>query len=141
MRLYGLRAQCYYRLGKYEQSIADCTQFIGLEPSDASGYEARAEAYIQMKNFASALPDLKKAVALKTTRPRTYEKLGLCEMQLGRCDDSVTDLSTAIKLFPRYAEAYHVRAQGVQGPGKQTRLRPKMIRRAKHLGFRGEGAV
>jgi tetratricopeptide (TPR) repeat protein len=117
-RLFALRAQCFYRVGKYTDSIADCTKFIELDPSSPTGYESRAEAFLHLQKFADALNDLKKAAALDTPRARTFKQLGFCQLQIGQNEDAAANFSQAIKIFPRYAEAYHLRAKALRSLGK-----------------------
>ena len=139
-RLYGLRSQCFYRTGKYPETLADCTKYIELEPKSPLGYEARAQTYVQLQKFEIAVPDLKMAVSINSGHPRTFKQLGFCQLQLGQYQEALTNLSQAIKLFPRYAEAYHLRAQALKNLGKDKDAADDE-RTAKRMGYQSQPAV
>ena len=118
-RLYGLRAQCFYKTANYNAAIDDCTKFIELRPQSNAALEARAEALIKLGDYAGAEKDLEKAVEQKTMRPRTFKQLGLCQVKLGKYNEAEITLSKAVTLFPKYAVAYELRAEAMQNLGQQ----------------------
>ncbi|HEY9759560.1 MAG TPA: tetratricopeptide repeat protein [Oculatellaceae cyanobacterium] len=139
-RLYGLRGHCYYRLKKYREAVADCTKVLELEPGELTAYESRAEAYIHLDDFSAAERDLLQAVALKTIRARTYKQLGLCQLKRGDNENAVTSFSAAIAHYPRYAEAFHLRAEAYRKLGKPVVAASDEVE-ARKLGFNLDGAV
>lgn len=118
-RLYGLRAECFYKTANYNAAIADCTKYIELRPKSSAALEARAEALIKLDDYAGAERDLEQAVELKTQRPRTYKQLGLCQVKLAKYNKAQTNLSKAVELFPKYAEAYELRGKVMEKLGNQ----------------------
>jgi len=139
-RIYGLRAGCLYRIGKYAEAIADCDQFIQGEPTNPQGYESRGEARLRLHNLTQAADDFQKSIDLKTKRVRSYKQLGFCQLQQGKYQDAVASLSVAIERHPKYAEAFHLRAQAMKGLGQYASA-AEDERTATRLGFRPDDSV
>ncbi|GHS89546.1 hypothetical protein FACS189487_09970 [Campylobacterota bacterium] len=60
---YRERGISYHRLGDYTKAIADCTQFIELDPS-ARAYNDRSYLYHGLNDYKNATKDAKKACEL-----------------------------------------------------------------------------
>ena len=56
------RGWTYFRMGNYEQAIADYNQALQLDPDDGLIYRNRAEAYEAMGNKDQAIADYKKTL-------------------------------------------------------------------------------
>lgn len=115
-KCYALRAQCFFKLGKYSECISDCDQFIKTEGETGfayairAGYESRAEAFMRLGNYEAARRDFLKAIEYKTERARTYKQLAVCQIKSGDYREAESSLTAAIKLFPKYAEAFELRS-------------------------------
>ncbi len=51
--------------GRYDQSIADYSRALELNPNFAEAYNSRAYAYMTKQDYAHALPDLDRAIQLR----------------------------------------------------------------------------
>ena len=71
---------------------------------------------------------------------RSYKQLGFCQLQQGKYQDAVASLSVAIERHPKYAEAFHLRAQAMKGLGQYASA-AEDERTATRLGFRPDDSV
>jgi len=145
-RIVALRAQCYYKVGKFKECEADCTRVIGLRPDFFPGYEARGEARLQMGDFVGASKDFETAIKLARARPagqfgqgtiraRTFKQLAFCQQKLGLNTLACANLNEAIKMFPKYVDAYKLRSDVMKklGNDQAAEIDAKM---AEKLGLR-----
>jgi serine/threonine protein kinase/Flp pilus assembly protein TadD len=58
------RAQLFAKEKRHEYAIADLTQIINLEPTNAEAYELRADCYDSMARYAEATSDYKLALEI-----------------------------------------------------------------------------
>ncbi|GFZ17319.1 tetratricopeptide repeat (TPR)-like superfamily protein [Actinidia rufa] len=58
------RALCFLKLGKYEDTIKDCTKALELNPNYVKALLRRGEAHEKLEHFEEAVADLKKVVEL-----------------------------------------------------------------------------
>ncbi|XP_024025700.1 tetratricopeptide repeat protein 1 [Morus notabilis] len=58
------RAICYLKLGKYEDTVKECTKALELNPSYIKALLRRAEAREKLENFEEAIADMKKSLEL-----------------------------------------------------------------------------
>ncbi|KAJ4709462.1 tetratricopeptide repeat protein 1-like [Melia azedarach] len=58
------RGICFLKLGKYEESIKECTKALQLNPSYMKALVRRAEAHEKLEHFEEAIADLKKILEL-----------------------------------------------------------------------------
>ena len=63
--------------GKYEESLADYTAAIRLEPSVKS-YHGRADVHLAREDYAAAVDDSTKALELDSDDPWCYHQRGAC---------------------------------------------------------------
>lgn len=103
------RGYGYYKLGRYDEAIADYNKTLALDPSDASTYHNRGVSYYRLRQFDLALADYNKALELKLDNGEVYNNRGAVYASLGRSDAAIADFTKAIALTPEYAEAYNNR--------------------------------
>ncbi|GAB4838164.1 hypothetical protein Ancab_027693 [Ancistrocladus abbreviatus] len=53
-------AMCYLKLGKYEETVKECTKALELNPAYIKALARRAEAYEKLERFEDAIADMKK---------------------------------------------------------------------------------
>ncbi|KAJ9557768.1 hypothetical protein OSB04_012382 [Centaurea solstitialis] len=58
------RATCFFKLGKYEDSIKECTKALELNPTYMKPMLRKAEAHEKLENYDEAIADLKKILEL-----------------------------------------------------------------------------
>ncbi|OMO97097.1 Tetratricopeptide-like helical [Corchorus capsularis] len=79
------RAICFLKLGKYEETIKECTKALELDPSYEKALLRRAEAHEKLENFEAAIADMKKILelnpsndqarrAIRSLEPKAEEK-------------------------------------------------------------------
>lgn len=113
-----LRAQSYYTLGKYEESIQDYNVYIDIKP-DAVSYHNRAMCYYSLNRYEQAYKDFTRSID-KVKKPKmiesdklTYYYRGRTSRELNRHADAIEDYTKAISLSTDIhfnAEAYVWRA-------------------------------
>ncbi|GAB2219183.1 hypothetical protein Drorol1_Dr00006814 [Drosera rotundifolia] len=59
------RGICYLKLGKYEETIKECTKAIELNPAYIKALLRRADAYERLERFEDAIGDCKKILELE----------------------------------------------------------------------------
>ena len=95
--------------GDVDRAMADSEEMIRLRPQAADGYVARGGAHWFKRDFDRALADFDKAQQLATIRLLFYYRAECCRDK-GDFQRAFSDLSEAIRLDPKYAEAYRRRA-------------------------------
>ncbi|KAG7961053.1 hypothetical protein I3843_10G158600 [Carya illinoinensis] len=58
------RAICFLKLGKYDETIKECTKALELNPTYMKALSRRGEAYEKLERFEEAIVDLKKILEL-----------------------------------------------------------------------------
>ncbi|KAK8697486.1 hypothetical protein V6N13_113631 [Hibiscus sabdariffa] len=58
------RAVCYLKLGRYEETIKECTKALELNPSYIKALVRRGEAHEKLEHFEEAISDMKKILEL-----------------------------------------------------------------------------
>ncbi|KAL0013449.1 hypothetical protein SO802_000518 [Lithocarpus litseifolius] len=58
------RAICYTKLGKYDETIKECTKSLGLNPTYMKSLVRRGEAHEKLEHFEEAIADMKKILEL-----------------------------------------------------------------------------
>jgi tetratricopeptide (TPR) repeat protein len=62
--------------------------------------------YLYADNYKKAKPLLEDAIKLRPNEPLPHDKLGVAYFKLGQPDRAIFELQKAVKLAPRYDEAY-----------------------------------
>ncbi|KAI3754534.1 hypothetical protein L1987_54319 [Smallanthus sonchifolius] len=64
------RATCFFKLGKYEDTVKECTKALELNPSYMKALIRRGEAHEKLENYDEAITDMKKILELD---PSSYQ--------------------------------------------------------------------
>ena len=96
------RAQAWYELKRYDDSIADLNEAIRLKPDSASVYNRRGLAYSYSGRHEQAIPDYTKAIALQPDMAMAYNNRGWAHLELGHHEEALADLNRALDLEPAH---------------------------------------
>ena len=90
-------------LDRLEETIADCTEAIRLDPDSPRLYLERAEADSKLDRFEEAVADYDRAIGLDSDNAAAY--LGRChaKSELGKHEEAIEDYDQAVDLDPASA--------------------------------------
>jgi tetratricopeptide (TPR) repeat protein len=103
------RGNSHILYGNYDAAIADCTEAIQLDPSNAPAHATRGEAYRLKQEYEKAFADLNVAIILDPKQAMPYSRRGAILVVRRDYDKAITDFDTAIRLDPELAMAYGCR--------------------------------
>lgn len=117
-----LRAQTNFNLGNYDQAFTDYSTVIRSSPGFAGAYRERGLINLYVfEDYESALADFNTAIDIQDHPSEggfldlfyanMYFYRGRAHTKLDNYDSAIADYSSAIKLFPRFADAYMTRAE------------------------------
>ncbi|XP_078174775.1 uncharacterized protein LOC144568342 [Carex rostrata] len=69
------RAICFSKLGKYEETIKECTKALELNPSYIKALLRRGEAHEKLENYDQAISDMKKVAELDPSNEQARRAL------------------------------------------------------------------
>jgi tetratricopeptide (TPR) repeat protein len=104
---YYARAITYFRLGRYEDAITDCTKAIAVEHEMAGAWVFRGVAYLKLGQKAKALFNCNMAIRINPKYPLAWFHRGLIYADLGHWDQARADYAMALKLDPTFAKAWN----------------------------------
>ena len=92
-------------LHRLEETIADCTEAIRLDPDSPRLYLERAGAHSMLDRYEEAVADYDRAIGLDPDHAAAY--LGRChaKSELGRHEEAIEDYDHAVRLDPVSASA------------------------------------
>ena len=92
--------------GDLDQTIADFTKAIDLNPGHAAAYSWRGLVYNEKGDPDRAIDDFNQAIDLDPGHAAAYSGRGSAYYAKGNPDKAITDFTRAIELDPNIAEAY-----------------------------------
>lgn len=72
---HGNRGACFLKLGKYDDSIKECTKALELNPTYTKALVRRAEAHEKLDHLEEAIADLKKVLEVEPTNDQVRRTL------------------------------------------------------------------
>ncbi|KAL6883752.1 hypothetical protein ACP4OV_011166 [Aristida adscensionis] len=69
------RAVCFLKLGKYDETIKECTKALELNPSYLKALLRRAEAHEKLEHYDEAIADMKKIIELDPSNEQAKRSL------------------------------------------------------------------
>jgi tetratricopeptide (TPR) repeat protein len=69
------RAVCFLKLGKYDETIKECTKALELNPSYLKALLRRAEAHEKLEHYDEAIADMKKILELDSSNQQAKRSL------------------------------------------------------------------
>ena len=85
------------RAGKYEDSIADCTQSLKLNCGRTHLRYSRGISYGKLKQYDLAIKDLSEAIDMYPEYGAAYFQRAQIYKAMGKQDDADRDMQSAIK--------------------------------------------
>jgi tetratricopeptide (TPR) repeat protein len=127
-RTYYNRGLAYRRLGRLQMAVADYTQAIHRDPTNADALNNRAFVYIKLKLYHGAVRDSTRAIAINPNQANYHVNRALAFRQLGLYPQALTDINQAIRLNPGRAMSYYTRAIIYKRMGNKARYGADMVR-------------
>jgi len=93
-----IRAQAYFRLGRYDESAADFAVAVRASPEDASLWFGKAQAHERLEQFSEAMASYNSALAIEPDNVRAVYARGACMNLMGDLDGAVAAYADAIAL-------------------------------------------
>jgi len=119
---YSERAYQYHLMGHYDESIADCTEAIRLNPQDASAYNNRGLSYHYGKaDYNRAIADYTEAIRLNPQDASAYNNRGFSYNSKKDYKRAIADCTEAIRLNPQFPIAYGIRGLAYNNKGDYDR--------------------
>jgi len=106
-----IRGREHRTRGRYEESLADYSAAIGLEPGLSRAFAGRASTYALREQFPSALADFDRAIELNPQHAKAFANRGYVYRMTGRYAEALADYDRAIALNPHYPWAVCGRGQ------------------------------
>ncbi|XP_062078512.1 uncharacterized protein LOC133783012 [Humulus lupulus] len=69
------RAICYLKMGKYEETVKECTKALELNPSYIKALLRRGEAHEKLEHFEEAIADMKKILDLDPSNDQARKSI------------------------------------------------------------------
>ncbi|XVF47841.1 hypothetical protein PTKIN_Ptkin03bG0143100 [Pterospermum kingtungense] len=73
------RGVCFLKLGKYEETIKECTKALELNPSYIKALVRRGEAHEKLEHFEEAIADMKKILELDPSNDQARKSIRCLE--------------------------------------------------------------
>ena len=109
----GQNGKKYFKTGnefvdnlKYDDAVAQFTNAIGLEPSNADYYYARAQVFEKLLKYEDAKADYEKSIIFKPKNVDPLISLGTVLNKLGKFEEALTLLNRATRLEKRNSAIY-----------------------------------
>jgi tetratricopeptide (TPR) repeat protein len=114
-------ARAYMNQDNCEQTMAECTQAIQLDPQIYRAYADRAYCFFKLGRIRQGFEDSEKAITLYTVNPldgaigTTYKNRGKAFKMIGKTKESSTDQAKA-QIYEGLREATKEREKGLLNP-------------------------
>lgn len=108
----------FYEAGKFDDAIAQYTNAIGLEPSNADYYCARGESYEKQLKYAEARADYEKAMVVEPKAAKQVIRLGIVANRTGKFDEALSLLNRASEMERRNVLIYSEKVIALTGLGR-----------------------
>lgn len=99
----------YQSTSEDSKALADFSEAIDADPTDALAFAARGSLLIRKEDFLSARNDLNAAIRLNPSLAAARTARGLLNLYTGKLADCVEDSTEALRLDPRQQAAYNNR--------------------------------
>lgn len=103
------RALIYQQMGKPNETLADITKVLQLQPNNAKAHYINADCIEQQGSVPLAIQEYSRAIELDANEPLFYLRRGLANAKAGNSSAAIQDMSAAININTQYAEAWYWR--------------------------------
>lgn len=104
-----LQAETNYRKGKYQDTIADLSQAIKINPKYIAAYNNRGLTYLELKQYPQAMADVNQAIKINPNHAESYKNRGNVYLALKQYRQAIKEFDQSIKINPKYDKAYYER--------------------------------
>jgi tetratricopeptide (TPR) repeat protein len=108
-KVYESRGDAYYEKKDYNRAIAEYTEAIKLDPSNAFYFNIRGDAYYLKEDYDRAIADYTEAIRLEPDNAFYFNIRGDAYYQKNDYDRAIADYTEAIKLEPDNAWYFNKR--------------------------------
>ena len=99
------RARIYLQLGNSDRAIADITQALSLDPTNAALYLYSGDTYGAIGNYKKAIEDFTSLIKLEPNNAEAYSRRGYYKSLMGLYEMALADLLAALEISPRLGSA------------------------------------
>ena len=96
----------FHRRGNYDRAIADYSESIRQNQSNAASYYGRGVAYKMKGNYELAIADFNDAIRLDPNQPLAYFNRGDCYQNKHAYPQALADFNAAIRLNPKESQLF-----------------------------------
>jgi tetratricopeptide (TPR) repeat protein len=115
---YDNRGVAYGELGQWDNTIADFSRAIEIDPGYAKAYYDRGIAYGNLSQWNLAIVDFSKAIEIDQKYTDAFSDRGNAYSNLGQLDKAIADFSKAIEIDPGNSIAYYDRGNAHSNLGQ-----------------------
>lgn len=106
------RANIYIKLQKFNEAIADYTEFLKFDAENVDVYNTRAAAYFQVSKFNEAIADYDKVIKLKPADAETYKNRAAAKSRIKDWQGTILDYSAYLQKVPNPTDNSIFRVRG-----------------------------
>lgn len=133
--IYGSLAECYYGIGKYQESLTEINQALSMTADNGQYYITRAQIRRAMGDTEKALESATAAVEKLPGSVKAIVEKGLCEVSAENYEEASNLFGEVIMDAPDNAYNYLLRAEVMRSHLKQTAQAGKLYQRVIDLDF------
>lgn len=110
-----IRANIFYRQGKYQEAINEFTKSLESFPNDLNSCHFRGMSRIAVKDYEGAKNDFSKSIEmnelsgkpeLRKTLVEAYHQRAYCHEQMGDREQAIADFTSALEIDPKMVLLY-----------------------------------
>jgi protein O-mannosyl-transferase len=113
----------YLRQGKYKEAVDCLRKAYSNDPKDLKILQNYASVLIYMKNYGEARGILEEAIAINPNKEISHNNLAYIFLQQNEPDKAIESARRALKIFPKYSDAYLNLARGYAAKGMIAQAR------------------
>jgi tetratricopeptide (TPR) repeat protein len=116
---YYYRGLAHYDKRDYDRAIADYSEAIRLNPSEASAYNGRGNAYHDKREYDLAIADYTRAIEIDPKNAGYYDNRARIHLKTGRAAQGLPDAERALQLSPYDTSSLETRGHIFESLGRR----------------------